>query len=437
MESQSVIVIGAGMAGLAAARSLAESGWRVVVLEASSRVGGRVFTLHDNDNVIELGAEFVHGRPPELWSLIDEAELETYELDGPILAFQSGCLRPHDEEAAFTPVLRELEDWSEPDISFAQYLDRHPLDEETRRASIGYVEGFNAADHRLISVASLGIQQKAEEEIEGDRLFRLRGGYSKLPEYIARRFVEAGGTIELETLVRQIKWSDGRVNVTAERNGKRLQFEAAKAVITLPLGVLQSPSVEFVPVPEPVSEARRLRMGQVRRFTLVFREKFWTADRASRTRDLPGDFSFLFSFGAMPPVWWTSLPQPSCTLTGWVGGPRSEAVMGLNDEQLGRLACETLALIFGDSADFLRGLLLKCHVHDWQRDELFQGAYSYVAAGALDACSKMTIPAADTLFFAGEHTDTTGHWGTVHAALRSGMRGARQILEPALPQLPI
>ncbi|GAC1420710.1 MAG: NAD(P)/FAD-dependent oxidoreductase [Acidobacteriaceae bacterium] len=434
MKSQSVIVIGAGIAGLAAARCLAEAGNRVLVLEASPRVGGRIYTVHDKDEVIELGAEFVHGRPPELWSLIEEAGLETYELDGPNLAFHNGHFEPRDEEAVFTPVLQELERWSGPDIPFAQYLDRHPLDEETRRASIGYVEGFNAADHRVISVASLGIQQKAEEEIDGDRLFRLNAGYSKLPEYIARKVAESGATIELEAVVRQINWSNGSVQVAAQLKGKPLHFEAAKAVITLPLGVLQSRTVEFSPVPEPVREARRLRMGQARRFTLVFRQKFWTAESDSQTvraQDVPGDFSFLFSFGAMPPVWWTPLPNPSRTLTGWVGGPRSEALLGLNADQLGRLACETLAPIFGVSANSLHDLLLKCHVHDWQQDELFQGAYSYVPAGALDACSKMTIPAANTLFFAGEHTDTTGHWGTVHAALRSGLRAARQILDVA------
>jgi monoamine oxidase len=75
--------------------------------------------------------------------------------------------------------------------------------------------------------------------------------------------------------------------------------------------------------------------------------------------------------------------------------------------------------------------MLACHAHDWQQDVFFGGAYSYVPAGALDACAAMTLPADDTLYFAGEHTDTTGHWGTVHAAYRSGLRAARQIRESA------
>jgi monoamine oxidase len=130
----------------------------------------------------------------------------------------------------------------------------------------------------------------------------------------------------------------------------------------------------------------------------------------------------------MPPVWWTPHPGPGNTLTGWVGGPRSEAIANLTAAQLGELACETLAPIFSLDPQAVRGQILACHTHDWQRDVLSFGAYSYVPAGALDACSKMTIPAANTLFFAGEHTDTTGHWGTVHAAIRSGLRAASQIL---------
>jgi monoamine oxidase len=132
----------------------------------------------------------------------------------------------------------------------------------------------------------------------------------------------------------------------------------------------------------------------------------------------------------MPPVWWTPHPTPSNTLTGWIGGPRSAALANLTPDQLAETACKALAQIFSLNPADIRSQLISCHTHDWQHDALARGAYSYIAAGALDACSKMTIPADDTLYFAGEHTDTTGHWGTVHAAIRSGLRAAHQILPP-------
>jgi monoamine oxidase len=169
-------------------------------------------------------------------------------------------------------------------------------------------------------------------------------------------------------------------------------------------------------------------MGHARRFTLLFREKFWTSTTPQPNPAPTADFSFLFAFASMPPVWWTPHPEPSNTLTGWVGGPRSESLANLAPTQLGELACETLAAIFSLPPETLRTQLINCFTHDWQRDALSFGAYSYVPAGVLDASSKMTLPADTTLYFAGEHTDTTGHWGTVHAAIRSGLRAAHQIL---------
>jgi monoamine oxidase len=75
----------------------------------------------------------------------------------------------------------------------------------------------------------------------------------------------------------------------------------------------------------------------------------------------------------------------------------------------------------------LQKQLLSWHTHDWQADPYAMGAYSYAPAGALDASALMSEPVQDTLYFAGEHTDVSGHWGTVHAALRSGLRAAEQL----------
>jgi monoamine oxidase len=429
-SSADIIVIGAGMAGLAAARSVAEAGRSVTLIEASSRIGGRILTIREDNEVIELGAEFIHGRPLELWSLIEEAGLETYEIDGLTLRFEDGRLNPAhpDPENESSSVLDPLEGYIGPDIPFSEYLDQHQFPDELRDTSIGYVEGFNAADYRIIGVQSLGLQQAAEDEIGGKDLFRIRSGYGQLPQFLCDRFIAANGQLHLNTLVERVEWSKGSVQVSASLAGQPVTHTAKQAVITLPLGVLQQRVVEFVPVPTPVLEARRLRMGNARRFTMLFREKFW-ADGAAPNSAENGDFSFLFSFRSMPPVWWTPLPEPSNTLTGWVGGPRSESLANLTPTMLGDSACEALGEIFSIEAADIRTELIATYSHDWQRDGLSFGSYSYVPAGALDACSKMTIPEDHTLYFAGEHTDTTGHWGTVHAALRSGLRAANQVLK--------
>ena len=88
----------------------------------------------------------------------------------------------------------------------------------------------------------------------------------------------------------------------------------------------------------------------------------------------------------------------------------------------------SLAKMFRMTENELRAFLIGWHTHDWQSDPLSLGAYSYAPKGALNASDAMAEPVDGTLFFAGEHTDTTGHWGTVHGALRSGLRAAEQIL---------
>lgn len=411
------------MAGLSAARALAEAGLKVLVVEAQDRIGGRVWTRHVGTEAIELGAEFIHGKPPELWALIDEAGLETYERTGAQVCFEdevlTDCSGRMDD--IFEP-LEKLKDFDEPDISFAEYLEREQIPAEARSRMIGYVEGFNAADHREVSAASLGAQQKAEDASGSDHNYRLRGGYDQLPRYLSERITEFGGKVLTGTPVTQINWEPGNVEVVSDL----WNFHAPQVVVTLPLGVLQSHSVKITPRPhETLQAASRLRMGQVRRFTLLFAERLW---ENFPPQPALGEMSFLFAFSEMPPVWWTPHPEPSNTITGWVGGPRSAALTGMDAATLGRKACATLDRIFGLGKMKVHGLMQGCYTHDWQHDRFALGAYSYVATGGLDASRQMTEPIGETLFFAGEHTDITGHWGTVHAAVRSGLRAAEQLL---------
>ena len=421
-----VVVIGAGMAGLTAARTLAERGLAVCVVEAQDRVGGRILTRRVGETVIELGAEFVHGRPPELWALIEEAGLSVYGRYGSMIRSDGGGRLVEDNEDEQFAVLEDLEDYSGADCGFMEYLDRLEVGEPERGVIVGYVEGFNAADARDASVMALGVQQKAEDEIEGDRVWRVREGYDRLPEYLARRVRESGGEIILGTTVEGIRWERGAVEVVCSEAGSVF---GRRAVVTVPLGVLQSGGVKFMPEPGNRMEiVRRLRMGQVARFTLLFRERFWDG-MAGQPEEL-GEMSFLFSFGETPSVWWTSHPEVDRTLTGWVGGPRSAELAGMSADELGERACEVLGRIFGTD---VREMLVGCHTHDWGSDAWSRGAYSYVPAGEIDSPRALGVPVEKTLYFAGEHTDVTGHWGTVHAAMRSGLRAAEQILSEADP----
>ena len=421
---QRVLVIGAGMAGLTAARQLAGAGRQVLVLEARDRVGGRIRTHREAGQILELGAEFIHGHPPELWDLIHEAELDTYPLDGVNYCAIDGKLKKCHEQSDIFKFLNQLEKWKGPDLSFADYPPLQKLAPAKREEIIDYVQSFNAADYRQIGVHSLAVQQSAEEEIHGEDLFRIRDGYDRLPEFLARKVREAGARIELSRPVERIEWRRGRVQVFARDGGELLELSAAKAVIAVPLGVLHQFGVVFDPVPHALIAAHQLSMGPVRRFTLLFRERWW-ADHPDIT--LPR-LSFLFAREAMPPVWWSAHPWETSTLTGWIGGPRSSSFDQCTREQVGDLGCQQLAGIFSLPVEYLRAQLICCATHDWQTDPFSYGAYSYIPARALDAVLELATPVDNTLYFAGEHTDVTGHWGTVHAAIRSGQRAAKQVL---------
>jgi monoamine oxidase len=425
-----VIVIGAGAAGLNAGRLLAAAGRRVAILEARDRVGGRIWTKrislrHSQTAAVELGAEFIHGLPVETWSLIEEAALRTYEIAGSPLWFDGGQLlaqnpQPANAESVLEVMTQSLMQPRDADKSFAEYLKTRKLDPRTAQTASNYVEGFNAADQNRISIAALARQQRAEDAIAADRLFRVEAGYAALPEFLAERFVAAGGALMLEAAVTRIAWRRGSVAV--EVAGAVGPFHAAQAVVTVPLGVLQAETIEWAPRPAVLSHAHRLAMGAAMRLNLVFKEKWWNAP-----------LGFLYAPSESPATWWTPMPHEAAILTAWAGGPKAEVLLRLVTAQGDASALvdhclRTLSTIFRVPLPDLKQKLLSFHMHDWQRDRYACGGYSYVPVGALDAPEQLRRAVEDTVYFAGEHTDTVGHWGTVHAALATGAAAARQLL---------
>ena len=440
MKSQEFdfVVIGAGIAGLGAARRLAEASRSVALLEARERVGGRIYTVPavDEGLPVELGAEFIHGRPPELIELVKEAGLTWYEVAGEFRCFSkvNDALRPRpcdDRGTAFAvleaaeedPLLQVGPTGHRADFSFCEFLEQRRIPHKAAAAAINYVEGFNAADAGRISMLSLARQQAAEDAIAGDHAFRIAEGYGRLPEYLLQSFLDRGGEYFPSTQARRVEWRPGTVEIEASSGdspSSQQSFRAKAAILTLPLGVLQARELTFAPVPVRIFQAAdRLTMGPAARVVYEFQERFW--------REIPdlGKVRFIFADGAMPPTWWTTNPRQSGLFTGWVGGSKAA---GVSVSELTGMGLATLAGILGRSQDDLRSHLLRSNSHDWQRDPHSRGAYSYVSKGGMGASEDLAQPVEKTLFFAGEHTDTSGHWGTVHGALRSGYRAAEQAL---------
>jgi len=438
-----ILIVGAGAAGLAAGRVLAAAGLRVAIVEARNRVGGRICTQHASvpgrgDLPVELGAEFIHGLPATSWNLIRDAGLDTRELDGSQLCFENSVLQHCGREQQQTfKVLAQMSRWLElqplhTDVTFAQYLSANGIEAGAADRATAYVEGFNAADRDIIGIAGLARQQQAEDLIQGDRIFHVKGGYEGIPRFLCKEFIAQGGELLLDRPVSLIRWQTRTVVASGQNAaGKQFDLSADQLLSTLPLGVLQTGSVEFAPpLPELQRQVSRMSMGAVQRISLVFETPFWKdAAQLDSHSSLAGELqtlSFLLARGTHWPTWWTWAPDAAPVITAWAGGPTASRldVQSLADQAVG-----DLARMFSLSPTAVRALLVSTHHHDWQTDPYSRGAYSYVSAGALQAPTIISRPCAETLFFAGEHTDLEGHWGTVHAALNSGLRAAAQLLQ--------
>ncbi len=431
-----VLIIGAGAAGLAALNELHGAGLRVLCIEARDRIGGRVHTIHDPlcPIPIELGAEFIHGRSPEIWDLIRGAGLAAYDCGETAIHIKDG--KPQGEEDAWLLSGRVMNDMKRVaseggDITFASFLEQSSHPENAKRLAASYVEGFNAADQRVIGIASLAQDARAAEEIHGDRSFRNRNGYESVIHALVRGLDHLSSNLMLNATVENIEWGPGSatLQVRSGLSGRVERLQCRRAVVTVPLGVLQvDPSapgaIRFDPEPvEVLAAARKLRFGQVMRLVLRFSEIFW------EKLDGLADAGFLLSEEQFFPTWWTPLPFRAPVLTGWSAGPHAAHLLNQPRSTVIEYALNDLARITNVSVERLTSLVECAYFHDWHGDPFSRGAYSYVPAGALPARAALAEPVANTLFFAGEATELHGHSATVHGAIATGKRAAHQILK--------
>jgi monoamine oxidase len=414
------LIIGGGVAGLVAARHLTEAGLRVTLLEAQNRLGGRIYTHSTAEYPVELGAEFVHGRPGEILALAAEGAAQLVPVQGSFRRKIDGkwveaghLMEKVDKLFAKLPA-------KEPDESFQYYLDRSGEDDEVKQQALRYVEGFHAANPALISARSLRRDSEAEEAIKGDYQYRIASGYESLVRTVADRIDRKLCEIVLNTVVHEIVWRQGKVIARAST----AEYLAPQAIITLPLGVLKSNSVVFSPaLPEKQNAMSFLEMGPVIRVSLCFQQKFWDQDPEM------ADLSFLFTDDPQFPTWWTSNPLPYPILTGWAAGPNAATHTGRTKDEIIQSAVQSLARIMEIPEQELRKQMTGSFMHDWQTDSFSRGAYSYTAVGGMEAPQKLATPVASTLYFAGEATNGDGYNGTVHGAIATGLRAAKELLQ--------
>lgn len=437
-----VIIIGAGVAGLAAACQLSRAGLAVHIVEARDRIGGRVFTHIDSvcNCPVELGAEFIHGKSSEIWELLRKARAEITEVQGDAWCVEKGRLSPCGFCDDVDEILKNM-DVSKPDESFAEFLERccrSPKVQAKQRAkerALSYVSGFNAADPALVGVHWLVKEMQAEEKIEGWRAFRLHNGYKDLLDVFQQELKTYNVTVQVEAVVQQVQWNPGKVRLTVRGKKTESTLEAARALITLPLPLLKAQpevpgAIRFTPeLPTKKRDSlERLEMGKVIRATLRFRERFWENIKPPGAKKSLSGMSFLFGQNDWFPTWWTANPAKWPTITGWAPFRCAERLSGKSHSFVAEKGLQTLGALLRVNHTELEGLLEEVQSHDWQTDPFSQGAYTYGKVGADGVHEALAEPVGNTLYFAGEATDTTGNNGTVHGAIASGNRAAQQIL---------
>jgi monoamine oxidase len=424
-----VVVIGAGAAGLAAARELARAGVPIVILEARSRLFGRVYTVHDSGwpMPVDAGAEFIHDHAPMSVALARRGRLALEVVPERRRRIERGSRHAPfaDPDDLLKRYLKDSDRGS--DRSLAAVLSDQraiaPYELETVRA---YVQGFHAADLERISARALRTLANAS----GDDTWLQRrpaGGYASLLHTLVDELAGEGAIFHTRSAVTRVRWRGGRVRIEC---GHRLRLQARAAVITVPISLLKTDAIVFDPMPPAwPGSFSRLEMGAARKISLLFGRPFWddgaTAPRAAGRPGAPPNF-WHAPHEAFP-TWWTSAPQTSPVLTAWAGGPAARALAACSARLLAEQALASLARITGVRRSRIDRLFVDAITHDWTADPWTRGAYAYVGVGGLTAQRRLAEPVDATLVLAGEALDRE-HIGTVEGALTSGRRAARRLL---------
>jgi monoamine oxidase len=423
-----VIVVGAGIAGLATARALALNGSSVVVLEARDRIGGRTWTDDTLGVPVDLGASWIHGVDGNpLWSLAAAFDIETVEFSVGSFQFDGRPIAWHDPSGAR---LSEVP-------SGAFLADLHTVDELLPAAVAAAAPGTSYADVVASVVESLGwgdgralrVEEYMahrsedlcgapvtdldahgldEEHVAGGEVV-FPGGYGQYVTALA-----AGLDVRTEAVVTLVEQNDERVRVTTADGAV---FCAQHVVVTVPLGVLQAGDVRFdPPLVAPAAEAvERLGMGVYDKVFLRFPSKFWDAWVIRQQGPAGSDWHSWYDMSRV-----TDEP----VLAALVGGDSARRLETLSDDEVVAEGMAALRYMYGPDVptpDAVR-------ITRWAADPFTRGSYSYLHVGASTEDFDLLGTPSGRVQLAGEATWSDDP-ATVHGALLSGLRAANRILD--------
>jgi monoamine oxidase len=422
-----VIVIGAGVAGLAAARRLKSQGASVLILEARNRIGGRVWTDNSMPGVpLDLGASWIQGTVGNpITSLAHSFNLRTSPTDFENIAlYDPAGRRLGNAEVArietnFRSMLQRVEKLRDAmqregreDISLQTGFERvlagrNLADRE--RSELNFAIHAEIEDEYAADATELSLFNWDQDEGFGGNNELFPGGFSQIATRLAR-----GLDIRLSMPVARIEYGDRGVVIKTQRN----IFTADRVIVTLPLGVLKRGLIDFSPgLPEQkLTAIRRLGMGTLNKIYLRFPQVFWPKENdvlgvVSQTTGQWGEWINYFRYTGQP------------ILVGLNSGKYARDLEALPNHEITSAAMNVLRGIYGRSIPDPSDVVIT----RWANDPFTLGSYSSIPTGASGKdYDTLAAPVGDRVFFAGEATSRT-YPATVHGAFLSGEREARRI----------
>lgn len=418
--SPNVVVIGAGMAGLKAASDLKALGYKVIVIEARNRIGGRTHTDTSLGVPLDMGASWIHGITNNpIYQFSQQSNTETFAWDYDLSRrFDlSGANQPLSEsqyENAKDGIFSAIEFLANqsPDSSIADAVNKARNERAFRglnQTQIDYIVDASIIGEYALSADKLSIQSVLEGEDDDGGDVIPKEGYISLVEHVAQ-----GLNIRLNQIVSEIDYRNSITKITTTSD----TFEADYVVLTVPLGVLKNNSITFLPaLPQSKTNAiDALKMGVLNKVYLRFPSQFWDLNLLNFDRISAPNGAF--------PYWvdqqrLTGEPIISAHITGDFG----QALEAKSDTEIVSETMAALQSMFGsripDPTDF--------SLTRWMQDQFSFGSYSAMSVGANPSMRPdLAASVSNKLFFAGEATDTDFP-ATVHGAYASGERAAEQI----------
>jgi monoamine oxidase len=413
-DTKSVLIVGAGMAGLAAARSLVDAGWPVRLIEARDRIGGRVYTNRDWGVPIEMGASWIHGTANDpLMELARKAQAQVIPTDyyGWAKLAVDRRLPPVDYDAdpwrAFVERACDRVDGGSLGAAVDAAAKRVELS-GSDRTELAFYLATEIEDEYAAGADQLSATTFDTGDYAGGAQAVITNGYDALPKLLAD-----GLQVVFNTPVTAITRRDDSVIVHAGNQS----FEGPAAIVTVPLGVLKAGSIAFdPPLPEGHTRAvNALGFGVLSKSFFRFNRRTWKTDNA-----------FYLFMGTDPGAWaqWFTLSSAAGPIVvAFNAGDRGRSVESSSAADVTARALPIARQLFGDDIS-----PVDVRTSSWTTDPYARGSYSFHAPGSgLDDRRRLQEPISDRLYLAGEAVGINNP-STVIGAVLSGRNAADQLM---------